>query len=55
MATSYELWDVETGNCVGLYADEAAALAAVRATLREDGAGAVETLALARRAARRPA
>ena len=32
----YELWDIESGNCLGAYADEAAALAAVREGISRD-------------------
>ena len=35
-ATSYQLWDLTTGNCAGAYADEATALAEVRQGVRED-------------------
>lgn len=48
MPGAYELWDTKTGNCIGAYDSEAAALAAVRAALRMQGQGAVESLALGR-------
>jgi hypothetical protein len=35
--TSYQLWDFNSGNCIGAYAEEAAALADVRAGVSEDG------------------
>jgi hypothetical protein len=39
MATiEYELWDLEAGNRIGSYPDEAAALAQVRAGINDDGA-----------------
>lgn len=36
-AAPYELWDTETGNCLGAYADEATALADVREGMLRDG------------------
>ena len=39
MATNrYELWDLEAGNLIGSYHDEAAALAQVREGVDADGA-----------------
>ena len=48
MSGTYELWDVETGNSIGAFGDEAAALAAVRETWRAPGRLAVQSLALGR-------
>jgi hypothetical protein len=45
---SYELWDLETGNLVGGYATEAAALAVVRRAIARYGRASMATLALAR-------
>lgn len=42
----WELWDTETGNLVGDYDDEAAALAVVRDVLRRHGSGPLAALAL---------
>lgn len=36
-ALPYELWDTESGNCLGAYPDEAAALADVREGIQRDG------------------
>jgi len=46
MNALYELWDYETGNCIGAYDDEATALAAVRDALRRSGERAAATLVL---------
>jgi hypothetical protein len=43
---NYELWDLETGNCLGAFGSEAAALAEVRAGVREDGSAAWESVGL---------
>ena len=45
---SYELWDIQTGNLVGGYETEAAALAVVRRSMTEHGRESVEALGLAR-------
>lgn len=42
----YEIWDHETGNCIGAYPDQGAALADVRATVRTHGHPAVASLVL---------
>ena len=42
----YELMDVESANLVGTYETEAAALAVVRAAIREHGPHYVEAFAL---------
>lgn len=34
---SYQLWNLETSNCLGAYAEEAAALTDVRAGVSDDG------------------
>jgi hypothetical protein len=34
---AYELWDVETGNLIGYYPDEAAAFLAIREGVNDDG------------------
>lgn len=44
MQMNYEIWDVETGNCVGRFDDEAAALAWVQALLDRYGAGYADSL-----------
>ena len=36
-ANSYELWDLESGNLIGSYPDEATALAQVREGVSSDG------------------
>lgn len=46
--TVYELWDIESGNLIGDYAGELAALGEVRAGVREDGTALWESVALAR-------
>jgi hypothetical protein len=46
MAVRYGLWDVESGNNLGFYATQDAALAVVRQELRAYGREAVMTLAL---------
>jgi hypothetical protein len=45
---SYELWELATGNLVGGYETEAAALAVVRRSIEQWGRASVATLALAR-------
>jgi hypothetical protein len=45
---SYELWELATGNLVGGYETEAAALAVVRQSIERWGRQSVATLALAR-------
>ncbi len=47
MTRTFELWDGETGNCIGAYDSEASALQAVRHTVDRYGRSAAETLALA--------
>lgn len=42
----YELMDVDTGNAIGIYETEAAALAEVRALLRANGPGYARALSL---------
>ena len=42
----YELWELSTGNLVGAYETEAAALHVVAETIRQYGSVAVKTLAL---------
>jgi hypothetical protein len=42
----YELMDIETGNTIGVYETEAAALAEVRALLRANGLGYARALSL---------
>ena len=46
MNATYELWDYATGNCIGAYANQAAALAAVRDTIRRYGDDAATSLVL---------
>lgn len=49
MATAtFALWDLETGNLVGAYETEEAALAVVRRSIAEHGSDSVAGLALAR-------
>jgi hypothetical protein len=45
----YELWDLETGNCLGAYQDEAMALTEVREGVRKDGRAAWMSVGLLRR------
>jgi hypothetical protein len=45
-AGSYQLWDLATGNCVGAFDSEAAALAEVRAGVDEDGEASFDAVAL---------
>jgi hypothetical protein len=45
---TYALWDLETGNLVGAYDTEDAALAVVRRSIAQCGRGSVVALALAR-------
>ncbi len=47
----YELWDVETGNVIAAYDDEASALNVVAHIAKTDGEAAVDCLALLRRTA----
>ncbi len=42
----YELWDYDTGNCVGAYAETQAALVAVRDTTARYGESAAYSLVL---------
>jgi hypothetical protein len=44
----FELWEISTGNAIGDYQTESAALAVVRETARADGRSAVQTFALVR-------
>jgi hypothetical protein len=47
MATgAFQLWRLDTGNCVGAFDDESAALAEVRAGVRADGREAWANTAL---------
>ena len=46
MSTLYEVWDHETGNCIGAYPDRGAALADVRAIVRAHGPAAAASLVL---------
>jgi hypothetical protein len=48
MAAVFELWDVDTGNAVGEYETEAAALAVVQQALLAPASGGAESLALVR-------
>lgn len=48
-AVGYELWDAETGNLIGWYPDESAALASVREDVRRLGSASHATVALLRR------
>ena len=48
--TPYELWDTESGNCLGAYSDEPAALNEVREGIIRDGAEAWATVSLFRAA-----
>ena len=45
---TFALWDLETGNLVGAYDSEEAALAVVRRCITDYGQGSVEALGLAR-------
>ncbi|MGH2356052.1 MAG: hypothetical protein ACRDJN_30970 [Chloroflexota bacterium] len=45
---SYELWDIETGNLVGGYDTEEAALEVVRRSITEYGRESIDALGLAR-------
>ena len=45
---AYELWEMESGNCVGEFATEAEALAAIREIERLNNGQYVETFSLAR-------
>ncbi|MDP9375955.1 MAG: hypothetical protein M3Q65_26600 [Chloroflexota bacterium] len=46
MSMLYEVWDYETGNCLGAYPDEGTALADVRATIQAHGPAAAASLVL---------
>jgi hypothetical protein len=46
MNTLYELWDFETGNCIGAYEDVETAFADVRDTVRRYGTQAATSLVL---------
>ena len=46
MATTYELWDLDTRNLLAVFDSEAAALASIRADLHTHGRAAVENLLL---------
>jgi hypothetical protein len=48
MTTIYELWDFESGNQIGSYESEAAALDDVRDSLAQYGEQSVESLLLGR-------
>jgi hypothetical protein len=48
MAARFGLWDVESGNNIGFYPTQDAALAVIRQELREYGREAVLSLALDR-------
>jgi hypothetical protein len=48
MDATFALWDLETGNLVGAYDTEAAALTVVRRSIAQWGRESVTTLALAR-------
>ncbi|HEU5326627.1 MAG: hypothetical protein ACTHMJ_16295 [Thermomicrobiales bacterium] len=45
-ATPYEVWDGASGNCLGAYATEEDAVAAIRADLRALGATAIRDTGL---------
>jgi len=45
---TYELWETASGNLVGTYDTEAAALSAVRMAIDRNGRGYVDQLALGR-------
>jgi len=49
---SFALWDLETGNLVGAYDTEDAALTIVNRSITEHGRGSVAALALARETSR---
>jgi hypothetical protein len=49
MSEWYELWDVDAGNMIGAFANEAEALAEVRSLLAANGRAYADDLALARR------
>jgi hypothetical protein len=46
--TTFALWDLETGNLVGAYDTEAAALAVVRSSIEQHGREAAIALALSK-------
>jgi hypothetical protein len=45
-ATPYEVWDSASGNCLGAYATDEDALAAIRADLRALGEAAIRDIGL---------
>lgn len=50
MHDRYELWDVDAGNMIGVYASQVEALAEVRDLLEVNGLEYADELSLARRA-----
>lgn len=46
MSMRYEVWDYDTGNCIGAYPDQGTALADVRATIQAHGPAASASLVL---------
>ena len=48
MATTFELWDLQTRNALGGYATEADALAVVRRSIEAEGRAVTDDLALLR-------
>jgi hypothetical protein len=48
MATTYELWDLGSGNVIGAYGTEAAALATVATAIQRYGADYADCIALIR-------
>ena len=55
METTYELWDVDTGNAIGSFATEDEGLEVVRTLLAAYGRGYVADLSLSRRQGTEPA
>lgn len=51
-ALLYELWDMESGNCLGAYADEVAALSDIREGISRDSVASWVTVGLFRASAR---
>jgi hypothetical protein len=49
---TYELWNVESGNLLGTFPDETAALEAVAEAIERNGATYVDVLALGRESSR---
>lgn len=49
---TYELWDADTGNALGTYDTEDAALQVVRATIKSNGREVVQSVGLLRVSAR---